>query len=493
MWNMMSPDGQAPKGGKMFLPDGRMYGYAYNEDGTDISTWIMANYDVVNDSTYVEHIFFHTDITYQSIDLEMNYKVAPDHSAILTTYTYVQPNGNRQPTMELWVRDTIADHQKFIERAGKDWDALHQQALKEYDRVPAEGETIEQKGEKLSALIQESLKNNQLDNAYAAYLTRAELDPTNIQWQQDLVTFYHAVNIAPTPAITYAKRLLSLAKAQAATPTDSTLQGSVFSLARFHTMQGNYEEGYQLLRDHLAAEEASQSQLTESTAALYNMMSGVMCYKTERWEEAYDYAMKSAKILEDTHSPYTLMLARDYNCAAGAKVKLEAYQEAISLYEKELKTIPSDAPDASFTKEQAEALLALSLQAVGTKEAKSRMKEMLKDKVWAVKTENRQDSIALALGLKGNATYYPLINEELKWTLNSPTSPVDLRDFHAGKDRRDDETTQGMKAFMNEQGDIITYTGRSRLKTSLLLKPSSPELKARLQKAFREAKAKAKK
>lgn len=487
MWNMVGPDGQLTKGGKMFLPDGRMYGYGYNDDFTDISTWIMANYDIVNDSTYVEHVFFHTDITYQSIDLEMKFKVVPDPKAIISTYTYIQPNGSPREVTELWVKDTSANTQKFMERASQKWDSLHQQALKDNGRVPDEGETVEQRGEKLASFIQTSYQNNKMDEAYAALLARAELDPTNLRWQQELVLFCNALNIAPTPSITYAKRFLSLAEAQAASPTDSTLQMSVFALAKFYLMQNKFQEGYQLLRDHLAAEEASQSQPNPVTPVLYNMLSGALCPRLEKWDESYEYAMKSIKALEDSHIPNNLLLARDYSCAASAKMRLQAYPEALSLYENALKVLPTATPPAVSTKEHSEAMMVLCLHEIGTKEAKSRMKELLKDKVWAVHTENVQDSTHIAIGFKSNTTYYPLINEEANWTLNSLKPLIDLNDFTPGKEK-DEEACKGRKVLMSENGDIISYTGNAQLHLQINLKPASPELKARLQKAFREAK-----
>lgn len=488
MWTLMN-NGQPTPSGKIFFPDGRMYGYTFNDDGTDMSTWIMANYDTVNDSTYIEKPFFHTAINYQETELEMTFKMAPDSQSYVSSFTYIQPNGSRPRAMELWTKDANPDHQKYIDRVSKDWDELHQQALKQYNRIPAEGETVEEKGTKLLALIQANLMNNKLDPAYEALLVCAELDPSNLEWQRNLVNFYHATNSAPSPSIAYGKRLLNLAKAQASSPRDSTLQQSVFLLTRLHLIQGNLEEGCQLLRDQLAAEEACQDAPTEITGILYNIAGG-MCYNMGKWEEALDYALKGIKTFEATNSPNVILHAQTYSLAGLTKLKLGAYKEVIPYLEKELQMLPPEAPEGIRLKEDAEPLLVLCLQEEKTKAAQNRIKELLKGKVWAFRLENPLDSVAIALGMKSNTIYYPLVNENIKWDVNNPTPPLaGISTLLGDKDEEDEDTSGSEEAFMSEEGDLIVFNGSSNIQSLLMLKPGTPELKAKLQKALRDYKA----
>ena len=64
-WQQLDNNGNPTTNVKIFMPDGKLLGQCFNDEFTVSSVWFMSNYKVLNDSSYVDHEFYHSNILYQ--------------------------------------------------------------------------------------------------------------------------------------------------------------------------------------------------------------------------------------------------------------------------------------------------------------------------------------------------------------------------------------------------------------------------------------------
>ena len=74
MWQQLDSNGFPTTQVKVFMPDGKELGLSYNSDFTNSSVWFMSNYKVLNDTSYVDQAFYHSNIAYQHDYLFTFYK-----------------------------------------------------------------------------------------------------------------------------------------------------------------------------------------------------------------------------------------------------------------------------------------------------------------------------------------------------------------------------------------------------------------------------------
>lgn len=471
MWNYSSDDVSLSSNGKMFLPDGHMYGYSFNPDRTNIGTWIMADYQIVNDSTYIEKCFFHASITWQ-IDVKMTFHVSEDKQTLTTKFTYIYPNGKHVTTTEMWKRVSVAESQKYMDEVQQNWDALHAQALKDYRRVPDEGETIAKRGEKLMGDIHNALKINNVDIAYELLLLRAELDPSNLQWQHDVVKFLQVVGSAPTNARKYAERYMNLTKAQAVSVCDTTVQQSVIA---FFELTNDSVEKVSVLEKQLHEEEISGEPPTKYTAILY-LLSAMIRLENKQYDNALTQAMKGAKIFDSVEDEKETYLPLFCNIVVVSTLQgKKDYETAIPLLEKSV-TLKSELVDHHL------ALLALcydkSIQQ-GNKNERKRLEALLKDKLWALDIEEGQDSILKRKGMEAG-TYYLL--QRGNWQFGDKRMPLEYDDLLIDEG----DGIHGDLVLMNEKGNVFQSEGDvGCINVRLLLKEYNPAVGAMMKKAWK--------
>ena len=213
-WQQLDANGNATTNVKIFMPDGKLLGECFNNDFTASSVWFMSNYKVLNDSTYADHAFYHSNPFYQRDYLFTFHK--ENDSVLVSQYIDFRPDGVGVILKEYW---------KKMDRAlpvftDAEWDALHQKSLVEFDRLPKEGQTLEQYAEELK---QKALKGKTIESIFEPLLNRAELDTTNLEWQKDAFSAFITLRKSPAVAEKLANRIIRLTEAAAPSPTDTTV------------------------------------------------------------------------------------------------------------------------------------------------------------------------------------------------------------------------------------------------------------------------------
>ena len=84
-WQLLDANGNPRTYVKVFMPDGKLLGQSFNDDFTVSSVWFMSNYKVLNDSSYVDHAFYHSNILYER-DYFMTAQEALDYHIIDEIY-----------------------------------------------------------------------------------------------------------------------------------------------------------------------------------------------------------------------------------------------------------------------------------------------------------------------------------------------------------------------------------------------------------------------
>ena len=64
-WQQLDANGNPTTNVKIFMPDGKLLGQSFNDDFTASSVWFMSNYKMLNDTSYVDHAFYHSNILYE--------------------------------------------------------------------------------------------------------------------------------------------------------------------------------------------------------------------------------------------------------------------------------------------------------------------------------------------------------------------------------------------------------------------------------------------
>ena len=119
MWQQLDSNGFPTTQVKVFMPDGKELGLSYNSDFTNSSVWFMSNYKVLNDTSYVDQAFYHSNIAYQHDYLFTFYK--ENDSIMVSKYIDYRVYGNGAIMLERW---------KKMDRpvpsyTDEEWQALH--------------------------------------------------------------------------------------------------------------------------------------------------------------------------------------------------------------------------------------------------------------------------------------------------------------------------------------------------------------------------------
>ena len=140
-WQQLDANGFPTTNVKVFMPDGKLLGQCFNNDFTMSSVWFMSNYKVLNDSSIVDHEFYHSNPFYQR-DYFFTFHKEND-SVLVSTFIDYRINGVGAIMKECWKK---MDRPLPVFTAAE-WEALHQKSLLEFDRLPKEGQTVEQYAE----------------------------------------------------------------------------------------------------------------------------------------------------------------------------------------------------------------------------------------------------------------------------------------------------------------------------------------------------------
>lgn len=127
--------------GKVFLPDGRIFGYALNPADFqnyslyNFNPWLFGKYTINSDSTYTEQIFLHQDPNFEG-SLEFKFQVLNNH-ALLTQYVLKTPDGSPRPVTELWIKMAKGkdEEEKVLKQVKDNWDTYVQRAQELFGRM----------------------------------------------------------------------------------------------------------------------------------------------------------------------------------------------------------------------------------------------------------------------------------------------------------------------------------------------------------------------
>ena len=232
-WQQLDSSGFPTTNVKVFMPDGKLLGQCLNNDFTASSVWFMSNYKMLNDSSYVDQEFYHSNPFYQHDYLFTFHK--ENDSILVTSYVDYRLNGYGIIMLERW-KKMDRPMPSFTDG---EWQALHQKSLTEFDRLPKEGQTVEQYAKELNDKAQDFLKADKLDRALELLHIRAELDTTNIDWQKDVYNVYLEKHFATSSAVQIATRYIRLTEAKAPAANDTSVVSAYRKKAYLYSYRGN--------------------------------------------------------------------------------------------------------------------------------------------------------------------------------------------------------------------------------------------------------------
>ena len=331
-WVMLDANGFPTSYVKVFMPDGKQLGLSFNSDYTNSSVWFMSNYKVLSDTSYVDQAFYHSDIAYQH-DYLFKYHKESD-SILVTRYIDYRLNGNGIIMLERWKK---MDRPMPSYTEGE-WQALHQKSIKEFDRLPKEGQTVEQYAKELNDKAQSYLKANKLDRALELLHIRAELDTTNIEWQKDVYNVYQEKSIATSSAAQIADRYIRLAEAKAPVANDTSVVNAYRMKAYLYNYRGNHAmpQVRSIISKAIEMETTAGHQPSKDYGLDYFILA--MSYLPEgNMAKLYENAMKCIDIFEKATDVNDNQKAEAYMMAGMSLMAQEQQSrghEAIDLFKK---------------------------------------------------------------------------------------------------------------------------------------------------------------
>ncbi len=323
VWLQLDKTGSPTLYGKMFLPESRLYGFCMSRDFKSMSTWMMADYKVQNDSVYHEHVFFHSSINYQR-DITMHYRMLND-STLATDYTDVYPNGQKVTVAELW-RKVNTPMDVWTEDT---WHSAYQEAQENFGRLPNNGQSLEEKGTELYGLAEEFIQKKQIGRANETLLIRAEMDTTNLDWQLDVLNFYLSINAAPAMAEKISNRAIRLSQSLATSHTDSIMFKAYVNQAFLFHQRGNngLEETIQSARKAIDIEKASNRPARKVVGLLYFLMASSYMGLND-FESTANYARQCIDVFEKSLDVSNAQKAEGYYLLAIALWQSGQYRKA---------------------------------------------------------------------------------------------------------------------------------------------------------------------
>lgn len=310
---------------KCLLPDGRVIGLTIGEDRNSTRPWLLGTYEIVDDSTYIEHLTFHTSIAFQR-DIKQSFKRLND-SILITTYINRYVNGIDIQVAEGWKKLDVPTE----EFAGR-WDESQQQALTMFHRVPPEGKSVEEYGDELYEGFKKAKEANDLDRACEILLVRAEMDTTNLSWQRDVMQLFLDTKALPAIADKIANRYVRLAEQQAPTPTDT-------SVVNAYRMRGflyvNFGNSYM---DRCMSNFEKSIKLSEASGRPYDKDDGVSflvlafsCLPQGEHEKMMEYSDKAIDIFEKAPGVSSAQKGEGYFIKAMGLGAMDKCEEAIDM------------------------------------------------------------------------------------------------------------------------------------------------------------------
>ncbi len=127
-------------GGKVFLPDGRLFGYSlYPSDFEhyeeyNFEPWLFADYEVTSDSTYTEQISLHNDKGWETT-LNFTYKLLNSRT-LYAFYEHTNSDGTKQVIHDLWIKAVYdkKTEKMIFKKVDANWNEYFEKAKKQYGR-----------------------------------------------------------------------------------------------------------------------------------------------------------------------------------------------------------------------------------------------------------------------------------------------------------------------------------------------------------------------
>ena len=422
-WQQLDNNGNPTTNVKIFMPDGKLLGQSFNDDFTVSSVWFMSNYKVLNDTSYVDHEFYHSNINYQR-DYFFTFHKESD-SVLVTSYIdyRISPLGN--PVIERWKK---MDSTLPVFTAAE-WEALHHKSLVEFERLPKEGQTVEQYADALYKDFERYKSQNNQVRANEVLLMRAELDTMNLAWQRDVILFYVESKIIPACADKYAARSIRVAEQLAPTPTDTMVVNTYSWVGLLYlngsTLRPEYaQKSKSAFEKALELQKMSGRQLTAPDGNRL-MSLAFLVGASHNEEKCLDYLNQCIEIYEN--DPQTLVRQKTdaYMFKGMTLGEMERYQEAIDILQKAV-PLSIDEQGNDLPKNTAEIypqifkyyVMMIDDNPKDKKVAKA-LQQFMEDKLPVGEIYKKNDYNLLG-------EYY--IVEMNNWTLEKP---VDIGDIHA--------------------------------------------------------------
>jgi len=421
-WIMLTADGKNVQPYlKNYLPNGKIFGVSLSQDMRNQSPWIMGTYEVLSDSTFIEHDEFHSTISYQH-DYKFDYRREND-SILFTRYNNRFGNAQDVPVVEAWKK---VDYP--VNDIEAHWDELKQQARAAFGRVAPEGKTVEQYGDELYERHEQFKKQNNLDYAIGILMVRADVDTTNLKWQRDVVEYMIKLKVLPAAADIYANRMIRLTEKQAPTPTDTSVvsvyRGRGVLFGNVHHVKPEYaEQAISDFKKSLDLTKASGRPYTKEDA-ISIVSIGTMYFTQEKLKEAMECYDQAISIFNSDKTTSAPQLGEAYVMKAIMLSEEDKNREAIDLLRQ--KAIPCfiDEQGKPMPKVEMELQpLALTIygqmldKAPKDKKLIKEYQQYMSDKVLCGLVLNPEGK-AHEAGLEGE--YY--VMEAGKWNIESTTS-----------------------------------------------------------------------
>lgn len=468
MWQAKNGQSISPDMGKIFLPNGQMYGYSLVSGYTDsLSTWIMGRYKVTDQGQYVEDLDFHASIGYQYY-LNMKYWIENDNSLLVTEYVNILPNGQSQTVKELWQRKALSKER--IDYLTENWESLLTQARKTYGRLPAEGQTINAAADSLKNLSDNFKSAGNVNGATHFCMVRAELDSTRLEWQTDVLSLLDELDIAPMYANKYADRIVRISEAQAATPTDTLVVNAYIYRAMVNMRRNNSPATFKAINH--AIELVEQSGQQQDYAELWQLKS-LFFLKEGKYDETGNCALQAIKWMKGSQKYSNAQFAEIYYIAAAAMFFQERWAEALDYAEQALQLFDNQPNKQNEVRGFVYYMYdKLFQERPNDGELKKAYLHYMDDKMICAKYN---DSKSNPWGLEGS--YYVL--ESGEWNMDSPFP-------------KKNDSSQSNNMLLFKDGSIFKITKRSEndWQAELVVIPVIKSWKDTIRKEWKEYKKK---
>ena len=324
-WQQLDSNGFPTTSVKVFMPDGKLLGQSFNEDFTVSSVWFMSNYKMLNDSSYIDHAFYHSSPYYQR-DYYFTFYMEND-SVLVSKYIDYRNNGFGTVVQERWKKM----NRPMLVFTDAEWEALHQKSLVEFERVPKEGQTVKQYAKELDAKALEYGKTQKFDRIIDALLIRAELDTTNLWWQKDAFGAFMDYHVAPSIAEKLCNRIIRLTEAAATSPTDSAVIAMYRQKAFMYANRGvNGRNDVVKTMEQLVAKDEQAGVLTSLYGYDCNYLA-LTYNRMDDYDNCYKYATKAVDIFEQLPNVPNAEMANIYFTKTIGLATTKHLREAIDL------------------------------------------------------------------------------------------------------------------------------------------------------------------